>query len=280
MIAIKGLPNSGGGGGGGTPGGSPNSVQYNNAGSFGGVLGNVTGQLLAAQNGSAPSFSSPGLPTSVITATGTLTLCDTSTALTGRGSTFLLQPTGAITVTIPDPATSGCGSNIAFQLSNESSQTVTVSRGTSATFNVINGTSLTSAATTFNLTTGQSAVVNSDNTNWHVVISGGGSGGSGTVGSAEVVAFSATPTFSTAFNVSRIVLTGNITSFTMSGAVDGQSKTLCFKQGAGPFTVLPPAIVHGFFTVGTTNADWNCQSFVWDNTDSIWQATGPGAINQ
>ena len=105
-------------------------------------------------------------------------------------------------------------------------------------------------------------------------------GGSAIVASAEIVAFSTTPTFSTSFNVSRIVLTGNITSFTMTGAADGQDKTLCFKQGSGPFTVAPPASVHGFFTVGTTNADWNCQAFVWDNTDSIWQATGPGAINQ
>lgn len=105
-------------------------------------------------------------------------------------------------------------------------------------------------------------------------------GGSATVGSAEVVAFSATPTFSTAFNVSRIVLTGNITSFTMTGASDGQLKTLCFKQGAGPYTVSPPASVHGFFTIGTVNSDWNCQSFVWDNTDSIWQAVSTGTVNQ
>lgn len=97
---------------------------------------------------------------------------------------------------------------------------------------------------------------------------------------AEVVTFSATPTFSTVPNVSRIVLTANITSFTLGAGKDGQIKTLCFKQGSGPFTVAAPANVHGFFTIGTTNALWNCQPFVYDNTDSIWQASSTGVINQ
>jgi hypothetical protein len=107
-----------------------------------------------------------------------------------------------------------------------------------------------------------------------------GAGGSTIVASAEVVAFSATPTFSTAFNVSRIVLTGNVTSFTLGAGSDGQDKTLCFKQGAGSYTVVPPANVHGFFTIGTINADWNCQTFVYDNTDSRWLSATPGTINE
>lgn len=107
-----------------------------------------------------------------------------------------------------------------------------------------------------------------------------GGGGSSTVASAEVVSFSSTPTFSTAFNVSRIVLTGNITTFTLGAGSDGQSKTLCFKQGAGPFTVAGPANVDGFFTVGTINALWSCQSYVYDLTDSIWQAVSLGVINE
>lgn len=104
-------------------------------------------------------------------------------------------------------------------------------------------------------------------------------GGSATVGSAQVVAFSTTPTFSASFNVSRIVLTGNITSFTISGSpTDGQDKTLCFEQGSGSYTVAPPASVHGFAPVGTLNGKWNCQTFQWDNTDSIWLSTN--TINQ
>lgn len=103
------------------------------------------------------------------------------------------------------------------------------------------------------------------------------------VASAEVVSFSATPTFSTSVNVSRIVLTNNITSFTLGAGSDGQDKTLCFKQGAGPFTVTPPANVHGgFFSslATSTSGLWNCQSFAYDLTDSMWLSTTPGVINQ
>jgi hypothetical protein len=109
---------------------------------------------------------------------------------------------------------------------------------------------------------------------------GSGGGSSTTVASAEIVSFSATPTFSVTYNVSRIVLTGNITSFTLGTASDGQDKTLCFKQGSGAYSVTPPANVHGFFILGTTNAGWNCQTFSYDNGDSIWLATGAGVINQ
>jgi hypothetical protein len=107
-----------------------------------------------------------------------------------------------------------------------------------------------------------------------------GGGTANIVASAEVVSFSATPTFSIAFNVSRIVLTGNITSFTLGAGADGQSKTLCFKQGSGAYTVSPPSAVHGFFTLGTISGDWNCQAFTYDNTDSIWLASTTGVINQ
>jgi hypothetical protein len=101
-------------------------------------------------------------------------------------------------------------------------------------------------------------------------------------GNAEVVAFSATPTFSTSYSVSRIVLTANITSFTLgSGIVDGQGKTLCFQQGSSSlYTVTPPANVHGFPNSAswTSNSAWNCALFNWDKTDSIW--LNPTAINQ
>ena len=97
---------------------------------------------------------------------------------------------------------------------------------------------------------------------------------------AEVVSFSATPLFSTSYAMSRIVLSGNITSFTLGAGSDGQQKTICFKQGSGPYTVAAPSNVHGLFTIGTSNAGWNCQTLAYDNTDSIWLATSAGGINQ
>ena len=131
------------------------------------------------------------------------------------------------------------------------------------------------------------AEVNENNTGLSRVCTAGNytsvcpaSGGSATVASAEVVSFSATPTFSTSYNVSRIVLTSNITSFTLGAGADGQDKTLCFKQGSGPYTVTGPSNVHGFFTIGTASGDWNCQNFVYDNTDSFWLAVGTGFVNE
>lgn len=147
------------------------------------------------------------------------------------------------------------------------------------------GTALTPVATAGGISTDSSGnLLSSDNGGAFARVcnaTNGICGGSSTiVASAELVTFSATPTFSVAFNTSRIVLTNNITSFTLGAGVNGQDKTLCFKQGAGPFTVTPPSNVHGFFTVGVTNTDWNCQSFNYDLTDSIWLATSAGVINQ
>lgn len=111
-------------------------------------------------------------------------------------------------------------------------------------------------------------------------IAGDGSFTATLTASAETVAFSATPTFSSSLDTSYIVLTGNITSFTLGAGADGQGKRLCFKQGAGPFTVAAPANVHGFLTVGTTNGGWNCQSFVYRAADSIWLASSQGVTNE
>lgn len=97
--------------------------------------------------------------------------------------------------------------------------------------------------------------------------------------SSETVASSATPTFSVNTGTSYNVLTANVTSFTLAAGIDGQLKVLCFKQGLGPFTVAAPANVHGFFTVGVTNADYSCQSFVYNLTNSIWLATSTGVVN-
>lgn len=99
---------------------------------------------------------------------------------------------------------------------------------------------------------------------------------------AEAVVFSATPTFNANILTSRMILTGSVTSFTLAGAqTDGQKKSLCFKQsGAGSLTVTAPANVHGFTAIGATALTWSCETFAWDNTDSIWLATAPAQINE
>ncbi len=142
--------------------------------------------------------------------------------------------------------------------------------------------SLNSLTGALNILAGSGITVTPSGSN--ITLAATGTGGSATVGSSEVVSFSATPTFSTLYNVSRIVLTGNITSFTLgTPASDGQDKTLCFKQGTGPFSVTGPANVHGgFFSSLATSTPglWNCQTYAYDATDSIWLSTGPGTTNE
>lgn len=99
-------------------------------------------------------------------------------------------------------------------------------------------------------------------------------------GGSETVASSATPTFSLNYGTSYMVLTANVTTFTLPAGIDGQRHTICLKQGAGPFTVAPPANVHGLFTVGTTNALYNCQTLLFNGANTIWLSDGPGTINQ
>jgi len=102
-----------------------------------------------------------------------------------------------------------------------------------------------------------------------------------TVYSSETVTFSSTPTFSTSTRYSEIVMTGNITSFTLAAGSVGQEKTLCFIQdGTGSRTVAAPSNVHGFFTVGTTASKANCQHFIYSSNQSAWVADSAGLTNQ
>jgi hypothetical protein len=102
-----------------------------------------------------------------------------------------------------------------------------------------------------------------------------------TVASSETVAFSATPTFSTATRASIITLTANVASFTLAAGADGQEKTLEFCQDAtGGFTVAAPSNLHGFFTVGTTANKCSSQHFTYAAGQSAWLADSPGVANE
>lgn len=99
---------------------------------------------------------------------------------------------------------------------------------------------------------------------------------------SETVASSATPTFSSNTGASRIVVTANITSFTLAAGVDGQHKCLNFvHDGTGTaYTVAPPSNVVGLFTIGSTASKRNVQCFTYWITDTVWAAEGPGVINE
>ncbi len=109
---------------------------------------------------------------------------------------------------------------------------------------------------------------------------GGGGGGSSGCSGTETVTFSATPVFNLAVCIHEITLTGNITSFTVTGGTSGSLQTFVFIQdGMGSRTVVgQPAAMLGFFTIGATASKNNAQSFAYDGSNLF--AIGAGLINQ
>lgn len=132
----------------------------------------ITGAVVTANNGSNATANVVGLSLgnggAVVSGTSYTVLCDTATSTRDRATMLEFTSATAVAVTLPDPSTSGCGNGFIYKMHIKGAGTVTTTRGTSATIDIYNG-SVTSAATSFSLTTGQSAVVYSpDNTNWRV----------------------------------------------------------------------------------------------------------------
>lgn len=152
---------------------------------LGSVTTAIAGQTLIS-TGTTPTFASQGLPggngaTGTVSASTYLVQCDSGSSVLDRLSTILFTNAAGTAVTLPDPSTLGCSSNFAIILGGGvGSGTVTVSRGTSATFTVLTGSAASGGATTFTLTAGQYAMVSSpDNVNWVVrEVTGSGGGGS------------------------------------------------------------------------------------------------------
>lgn len=98
----------------------------------------------------------------------------------------------------------------------------------------------------------------------------------------EVVTFSATPTFGITTRESTIVLSANVTSWTLPSGAPGQPKVIHWCQnGTGGFTVAgTPANVHGFTTPGTTLNLCSSQTFTYNGTKAAWLADSAGVINQ
>jgi len=99
-----------------------------------------TGQVPVASNGGAVVLSSPGIADgnagAAVTTTPYTILCDSATTLRDRSTTIRFQA-GASVINLPDHTASGCGSNMAFVLINESvSPFLTINRGGSDTLSV------------------------------------------------------------------------------------------------------------------------------------------------
>lgn len=160
------------------PGGSPNSLQYNLNGVFGGLnsptsnglynaVFNVTGGVAVAPTAVLPGV----LPNPQTGTTYTFLYSD-------RGGYVSFNNGGSIAVTLPQANTTGFTQNWATIACDIGAGTATITPTTS-TISYTNGSSYTSAATSVALTTGQCITIYSDNTNYFGVLRSAGSGGSG-----------------------------------------------------------------------------------------------------
>lgn len=121
------------------------------------------------------------------------------------------------------------------------------------------------------------------NTQVSQILPGGGYSGPQVVTPPETVTFSATPTLSASTEISRIILTGNVTSSTLAAGSDGAHKTIILCQDAtGSRTFVPPTNVFGFGTIGTTLSKCNTQSFVYSTLAGYvgWYASGAMIMNE
>lgn len=144
----------------------------------------LIGQIPVSDGTSGPcTMAGAGVGQRAITSGGTDTiLADSSTAIRDRGLVVVACNGSTLTETIPDAGGSGLGGNFVFALDVSdsivsgtpctASTTVTVNNTSASKFYIVNGLTTQTAQTSFTLTTGQWALINSpDNANWLVRIS-------------------------------------------------------------------------------------------------------------
>lgn len=159
------------GGGGGTPGGSSGDIQYNNAGSFGGVtfvpIGNGGAGLSNAQTDVATTgnITAQAVTTSVLNFTGTALKTLQGMVSNGTAQRVIIRNNGnaVSSMVIPNQSSSASAAN-RFDL--ESSQLLTLTPGMEAGF-VYNTTS-----SRWNLSTVRNQVATDGNKNLYSLISG------------------------------------------------------------------------------------------------------------
>jgi hypothetical protein len=102
------------------------------------------------------------------------------------------------------------------------------------------------------------------------------------VASTATVPFTSTPVLNKNVGSSRILVAGNITTFTLPAGSDGQHACLNFVHDAtaNVYTVTPPSNVLGFFTIGSAPNGHNLQCFTYFQADNAWIAESSGVINQ
>ncbi len=135
--------------------------------------------------------------------------------------------------------------------------------------------------------TGVTAVF--DGTNWNTVSNSSATSTTPLTGNLDTIPFTATPIFSTeSFSSFEMVLSGDVTSSSISGGVSGQMISIVLKQGSSTTTAPASAPTYSTLTSGgslpgTTTYYAKC-SYVFGTTESLPSAeasetTGSGATN-
>ena len=152
-------------GGGGT-GSQYQSAYFSNTNTVGAFGPGITGQVATSQGASsAPAYTSQGLGLgnggSPVTASTYLVKCDSGTTILDRGTVLVFQ-SGASAITVPDTGNTGCGAGFAFKIIDDAAGTITISRQTSSTINIANGTTNSDGQTSFTMGNGAFATFSAD----------------------------------------------------------------------------------------------------------------------
>jgi hypothetical protein len=142
------------------------SAYFSNTNTVGAFGPGILGQVATSQGASAaPVYTSQGLGLgnggSPVTASTYLVKCDSGTTILDRGTVIVFQ-SGASAITLPDTGNTGCGAGFAFKIIDDAAGTITISRQTSSTINIANGTANSDGQTSFTMGNGAFATFSAD----------------------------------------------------------------------------------------------------------------------
>jgi len=146
-------------------GGSPTGTwQLAGGGSAG---GGIINDILTATGVASSAFTPPGIPLgnagAAVSSCPYTVQADTASTTLDRGTVIELNSASSCSVTLPDTGGTGVTNNFPVRFRNVGAGLVTISRTTSSTFSVVNGSAASTGGTSFTLSTGQFATCYGDN---------------------------------------------------------------------------------------------------------------------